>query len=304
MYAKCGALAKAQDAFDELLVRNLVSWNVLIAAYARHDHGEEALNYYEKMQREGFSPDAFTFASILKACGSIVATEIGQEIHAEIVRKGLLSRNPFVGSTLVNMYSKCGLLANAQSVFDELLVRDAVLWNALLVGYVEHGHGEEALKFFDRMQFEGVSATTVSFLCSLRSCGDIGATERGHELHVEIARKGLLERDLVVGNTLIDMYAKCGLPSIAQEVFDKLLVRDIVSWSSLIAGYAQTGESEEVFSIFDRLRGAGIKPDPVTFLIVLNACSRKGLFNKCETYFEAMCKDCGIFPTLEHHSCM
>ena len=105
-------------------------------------------------------------------------------------------------------------------------------------------------------------------------------------------------------NTLVDMYAKCGALREAQKVFDKLQNRNIVSWTTLMAGYVQVGESENVFCIFDRMISECIKPDPITFVVILNACTRIGFLNKSETYFEAMQEKYCITPTIEHETCM
>ena len=108
----------------------------------------------------------------------------------------------------------------------------------------------------------------------------------------------------MLGYTLIDMYAKCGELEKAREVFEQLPLRDVVSWTALIMGYAQRGQSDNVFGFFDKMVAQGIKPNPVTLVVILSACSRSGLLNKSQTYFEAMSKDFGIDPTLQHHTCM
>jgi pentatricopeptide repeat protein len=141
-------------------------------------------------------------------------------------------------------------------------------------------------------------------VCSLKACGSIGATKKGQEIHAEIERRGFLETDLVVGNSLVNMYIKCGSLFRAQHVFDQLAVRDMISWNTLLGGYTHLGDSSNVFSIFNRMVGEGIRPGPVTFLIVLNACSRKGLYIKGQSYLEAMSRDYGLAPSLEHHTCM
>eukprot|EP00250_Pteridium_aquilinum_P035727 c9868_g1_i1 orf=2-316(+) len=104
------------------------------------------------------------------------------------------------------MYAKCGLLMEAHEVFHEVSTRNVVSWTALISGYVEHGFANEALHCFEQMRLDGVPPDVVTFVCILKACGNVGATDTGQDLHGEIERKGLLERDIVVGNTLIDMY--------------------------------------------------------------------------------------------------
>ncbi|KAI5070756.1 hypothetical protein GOP47_0015099 [Adiantum capillus-veneris] len=304
MYCKHGSLAIAQEVFDKISVRNAVSWTTLIVGYTEHGWGEEALACFEQMLAEGISADHVVLMSSLKACGKVGAMDKGEDIHAEVERRGLLDKDLAIGNALVDMYVRCGSLSKAQEVFDNLRFRSVVSWTTLLAGYANQPHADNVLKFLERMQVEGVLPDAVALVCSLQACSNIGATSIGVDMHAEIERKGLLERDLVVGNSLVDMYAKCGFISRAHEVFDKLPVRDVVSWTSLISGYAQLGESEDVCCIFEKMVGAAINPDPVTFIIVLDACGRKGLCDRSEMYYEAMSRWYGIAPTLAHHTGM
>ncbi|KAH7294641.1 hypothetical protein KP509_27G011000 [Ceratopteris richardii] len=303
MYAKCGLLSKAEKVFDKLLVRDVISWTALITGYTELGDGENALQCFDKMHEHGIIPNAVTLLCCLKACTSIGSFDKGAKIHSEIERQGLLQTDLAVGNALIDMYAKCGSLDLAQQVFDRLTVCDAVSWNTLIAGYTEHGDVEDALLCFERMQSKGVYPNIVTFLCILKACSSIGAAQRGTRIHAEIERRGLLSNDLI-GNTVVNMYAKCGSVNKAMQVFNKLPIRDVVSWTALMAGFTEIGQSEEVFYIFDRMLGEGIKPNPVTFVVVLTACTRKGLFMKCHSFFEAMSASYGVPPNLEHHSCV
>lgn len=303
MYAKCGSLMKARQVFDGLSSRNAVCWTALLAGYTEQNCCQEAVQLFKQMQTEGVYPDLTTLVCALKACGRAGSRGEGLKIHAHLDGQGLLQKDLFVCSTLVDMYAKCGSITKARIVFDRLQVRSLVSWNALIAGYVEAQQGEEALKCFQQMQLENVTPSAVTFICTLQACASIGATDKGEEIHGEIERRGLLARDLV-GNTLINMYAKCGALEKAHKVFNKLPVRDIFSFTTLMEGYAQLGDSEPVFNMFDRMLGEGVKPNFVTFIVLLSVCSRTGLFAKSHTYFEAMTQNFGICSTLAHHSCM
>ena len=303
MYVKFGALVTARKVFDKVQKRDVAVWNALVGGYAEQGCCEEAFTCLFQMHDEGISPNAITFVSILKVCGGAKWLLSGQQIHIQIIGRGL-ENDVFIRSTLIDMYAKCGLLLEAQNLFGSVLVHDIVVWNVLIMGYTENDHGEEALEVLEQMQENGISADDVTYLCSLKACGLIGAKDKGTEIYGEISMRGLLEKDILVGNALLDMYAKCGSLLKAQELFDKLPCRDIFSWNSLISGYAQTGESKQVFVIFDRMREGGNQPDAITFVLILNVCSHLGLIAKGTRYFEAMSKDFGIDPTLQHHTCM
>ncbi|KAI5055192.1 hypothetical protein GOP47_0030337 [Adiantum capillus-veneris] len=297
-YAKCGLLSKAQQLFDKLPDKNVISWNALITGYAENGCGTLALKCYKQMQLEGVAPDVFTLVSIMK----VGSQNLDLELHSEVARRGDLRRDSVAGNALIDMYVRRGLLARAQEVFDKLPLRDIVSWNVLISGYSGR-YGEEALKIFEQMQLQGFSPNRISLVCSLKACASIGSIEKGKEVHTEIVKKGYMDTELV-GNALIDMYAKCGHLAMAQHVFDKLNIHDTVSCNSLIAGYSQLGETQTVFQIFDRMQREEINPNSITFIVVLNACGCIGLYDKSQMYYEAMVSEFGILPTLQHHACM
>ena len=280
MYAKCGDLEKAQESHDEVPFRNVASWSVLISMYARCGQGKRAFDCFNRMKCESLTPNVVTFIGVLSACGNVKAIGKGKQIHDEITRTDFLGSNLMLGNALVDMYAKCGELMTARQVLNGLPFRDEVTWNALISKYTQLGHGEEALSCFYRMKREGLSPTIITFTCILKACGSIGLLEKGKEIHDEIRKKGLLRKDIMVGNALIDMYVKCGVLFKAQEVVDELPYRDVVSWNTIISGYAQQGKAEEALSCFNKMQYEGIYPDFVTYTCVLKACSSKKELDK------------------------
>ncbi|KAH7388370.1 hypothetical protein KP509_16G072300 [Ceratopteris richardii] len=253
MYAQCGAFENAWELFRELQTRDVASWNILISGYVQHGFGSEALDCFARMKKDDVFPNVVTYVNILKACSAIGEVKKGEEIHMEIERLGLLNEHYILGTALVDMYAKHGLIEKSQEVFDKLLLRDAVCWTALINGYAQLGLGDEALCRYGQMQDEGVFPETVTYACILKACSTIGALKRAEAIHSEVGRMGLLEKDSMLGNALLDMYVKCGEISRAQEVFSMLPMRDAFSWTSLISGYAQFGEYRSVFSLFRKM---------------------------------------------------
>ncbi|KAH7294593.1 hypothetical protein KP509_27G008800 [Ceratopteris richardii] len=300
MYVKSGLILKAHEVFDTLANHSVVAWNTLISGYNENGRGSEALQLAEQMQSEGVSPDAFTFACILKACGLSQAIDKGLEIHAIVLKKGLHETDFTVANALVDMYAKCGSLLKARAAFDSLPFRDVISWTSLISGYAEHGPRERALRCFDEMQQQGVSPNAVTYLCILKACGHLGAVSKGSEIHLLAANEGSLDRELLIGSTLVDMYAKFGLLQKAEEVFKRLYRRDVISWNALLAGYAQAGESEHVFLFFDRMRNEGTEPNLVTLTILLNACNHLGLVDKGLDYCMSFSRNFTIIPTVDH----
>ena len=304
MYVKCGVIAKAQEVLEELLVRDLVSWNSLIGGYTELGRGHEALNCFEQMQSEGLTPDGVTFTHILRACSCIDAIEKGKQIHDEIVSRGLLIKNIALGTALVDMYAKCGMLVKAEKVLKELPIRGVITWNALIAGHVQFELGHAALKCVEQMQTEGLSPNAVTFICILKACGSIGAIGKGKQIHEEIVSKGILGEYFELSNALVDMYAKCGVLAKAQEVLDELDIRVVISWNALIAGYAQQGKVHEALCCFEEMQIEGLSPDEVTVLCVMNACSHSGIVNEARILFGNMTMEYGITPNIEHFTCM
>ncbi|KAH7443404.1 hypothetical protein KP509_02G033100 [Ceratopteris richardii] len=304
MYAKCGAFENAKEALNKLPVCDVIAWNGLIAGYMQHGYNEEAIACFYHMQLGGFSPTKVTYACILKVCGNLGALDRGQEIYTQIARECFLGDYIVVANALVDMYSKCGAIKKAQEVFDELPVKEIVSWTALIAGYVEHEHAEEALSCFERMQCQGLFPDTVTFACILKACGTIGAIRKGQCIHTEMVIKGLLQKDPILGIALIVMYADCGMLLEAQQIFDDFPFRDVTLWSALMVGYAQLGNDGAVLGLFQEAIEEGVMPDPVMFIIVLNTCSHGGLLGEGQSLFEILELSCGVGPSLKHHSCM
>ncbi|KAH7353028.1 hypothetical protein KP509_19G075900 [Ceratopteris richardii] len=304
MYAKCGDFSKAQDVLQNLPFRDVVSWSALIAGYAKEGQAEQALKCFHRMQHEGIRPNAVTYACILKAYAALGALHEGEKIHDVVKNQELLQNNVELGTALVDMYAKCGALSKAKCVFDSLLHRDVVCWNALIVGYTHDGQGEQALDCFKRMKHDGITPNATTYACILKACASIGACDEGQKIHDEIERQGLLEVDIMVGNALVDMYAKCGKLSKAQEVLHQLPFRDVVSWNALITGFAQGGLGEQALSCFEKMQSEGISPDAVSFLCILNVCSHLGLVDKGYEYFVNMTTKYGIIPNSECFTCI
>lgn len=270
MFAACGRLSEANYAFDNVPKPSIYTWNAIISAHANLGGSARAVDLYYKMKQKGIQPDSVTFLCSLRACCNIRVIGQGMLIHDHIIRGGLLS-DMIIGNALLDMYCKCGVLEEAQKVFDTLQKRDVVSWGAIMAGYVQHGHGVHALELFKRMQQEDIKPNLILFSSALKACGNTGGLEQGKLLHDWIIRTGL-HSDIVIENTLIDMYAKCGSVEEAKKVFGGLLNRDVVSWGAMIAGYAVHGPSHCAFELFHDMQQDGVQPCKATFLSILKAC--------------------------------
>jgi pentatricopeptide repeat protein len=237
MYAKCGSLGEAQEVFDELLCRDIVSWNALIAGYIDHGFVEKGIECFAQLQTEkNIFPNAVTYVAILKACGNQRDMEKGYKFHSEIVQAGF-EEESFVGTSLMRMYASLGCFLEVQEVFYDLPDRDVISWTALVAGC---GPGEDTIKYLEQMQEDGVPPNVVTYVCSLKCCGGVGADRRIRHLLSDILKRGF-EMDTSVAYNLVEAYVKYGSIAEARNIFNKLQIEDEEFWIATVAAYAELG---------------------------------------------------------------
>ncbi|KAJ7551491.1 hypothetical protein O6H91_06G017400 [Diphasiastrum complanatum] len=302
MYAKCGCIEDAHEVFRKLSERDVVSWNAMIAGYAKLGLGKEVLALYEQMKQEDVQPDSVTYVTLLNACASIAALEQGKQVHSHIIKSGF-EPDVIMASALVDMYAKCGSVEHARQVFNKMTERDVVSWNAMIAGYAQNGLGKEALALYEQMRQEDLQPNYVTYVVLLNACASIAALEQGKQLHAHIIKSGF-DLDVVLGNTLVNFYTKCGSIEHALQVFNDMHERDVVSWNAMIAGYAKQGLGKEVLTLLEQMQSEGRKPNEVTYVCVLSACSHSGLVDEGRHLFDSMCEDNGVTPTVDHCACM
>ena len=303
MYAKSGSLSEAQKVFSDLRSNDVVSWGALIDGYAQNGQGHAALkSYINMLHGDVTSPNEVVFLGVLKACGNKNAIKALRLVHFHIIQIGC-EQNMITGSTLIDTYIKCDEVEDACHVFECLTNKDVVAWGAMITGYALHGHDVNAFELFRRMQQEGTEPNGITILYILKSCGATGSIEQGRLVHHQFASTGL-PMDVVVGSTLVEMYANCGSLDEARNIFDYMPNKNIVSWGALIAGYALYGNLDQVQCCLDEMQQHGDKPVDAMFTSILAACSHSGQLNKGCEHFRAMLETYDIMPKAEHFNCM
>ncbi|XP_045827370.1 putative pentatricopeptide repeat-containing protein At5g13230, mitochondrial [Trifolium pratense] len=302
LYAKSREIDDAKRLFEEMPKNDLIPWSLMIARYAQSDRSEEALELFFRMRQTSVVPNNFTFASVLQACASLALLNLGKQIHSCVLKFGLNS-NVFVSNAIMDVYAKCGEIEISMKLFEELPDRNDVTWNTIIVGYVQLGDGERAMNLFTYMLEHDIQPTEVTYSSVLRACASLAALEPGLQIH-SLTIKTTYNKDTVVANSLIDMYAKCGRINDARLTFDKMNKRDEVSWNAMICGYSMHGISMEALNLFDMMQHTDCKPNKLTFVGVLSACSNAGLLHEGQTHFESMSRDYDTKPCIEHYTCM
>ncbi|XP_057857503.2 putative pentatricopeptide repeat-containing protein At3g13770, mitochondrial [Cryptomeria japonica] len=302
MYGKCGSVENARLILDTMPERNTISWTAMIAGYAQHEHGQEALELFQYMQSTGMKQDHLTFASVLSACASLVALENGRQIHAHMVKTGFDS-NVSVGNSLVTMYAKCASIGDASRIFNKMSERNLISWNAMIAGYARGGLGEETLQLFNQIQRSGLKADLFTFPSTVSACAGLANLEEGKQVHAQIIKTGF-DADVSMQNAIVTLYAKCGSIVDALKEFNNISERNVISWNAMIAGYAQHGYGKEALQLFDQMHQEDIIANHITFVGVLSACSHVGLVDEGRNYFYSMECEYNMLPRFEHYACM
>ncbi|XP_009115595.1 pentatricopeptide repeat-containing protein At1g22830 [Brassica rapa] len=306
-YSAFNLLHEAQTITESSDFNHTLPWNVLIGLYVRNKRFVEAVSAYKQMMSKGIQPDAFTYPSVLKACGALLDFASGRVVHGS-VEVSPHRRSLYVCNALISMYTRFGNVDIARRLFDTMSERDAVSWNTLIKCYASQGKWEEALEFYDRMSLSGVEATVVtwntlagvllqtgeyvkalSFVAKMRNhnvsldsvaminglkaCSQIGALRWGREFHC-LAIRSCYARIENVGNSLITMYSRCGDLNHAFIVFQQMEGNDLSTWNSIISGFAHNERSEETCFLLKEMMLAGFHPNHVTLASILALCAR------------------------------
>ncbi|XP_050223318.1 putative pentatricopeptide repeat-containing protein At1g56570 [Mercurialis annua] len=302
MYATCCvSMKEACLVFNNIEVKNAVSWTTIIAGYTHKGHGLLGLQIFRQMLLEGEECNSYSFSIAVRACASIGSYNYGQQIHAAVIKQGCESSLPVLNS-IVDMYCKCGHLSKANQYFNEMPRKDLITWNALISGY-ERFDPIEALFIFSQLESNGFSPDCNTFTSITAACANLAVLSCGQQVHGGIIRRGL-DREVALANALIDMYAKCGSVTDSHKIFIELSCKNLVSWTSMMIGYGAHGYGKEVVELFDEMIESGIQPDQIVFMAVLSACSHAGLVDHGLRYFNSMIVDYNIEPDLEIYGCV
>ncbi|GFP91587.1 pentatricopeptide repeat-containing protein at1g59720 mitochondrial [Phtheirospermum japonicum] len=300
-------LIYTSNLFNQIPNPNTFIYNTLIRSYAhsRENKKQAFVLFRELLKQEGLFPDKHTFPFVLKACAYLFASIEGKQAHAHILKRGFAS-DVYVNNSLIHFYASCGHSESAMKVFDKMPERSSVSWNAIIDALVQMGDFDQALRMFVEMKrsFEPDGYTMQSVIAA---CAGLGALSIGMWAHAYILRNCEINDkfDVLVKNSLIEMYCKCGSLRMGRQVFQGMSRRDVNSWNTMILGLAVHGEAEGVFEHFDQMvNGEKIPPNSITFVGILSACNHRGLVDEGRKYFNIMMNEYKIDPVLQHYGCL
>ncbi|KAH7281185.1 hypothetical protein KP509_36G034200 [Ceratopteris richardii] len=321
MYVNCMALAKAVDFFCALPQMNAASWTTMIAGYVEQQEGVFAIRLYRQMLEEASDCcDELAFAIALQACICLAEKssnpigsgppnmeailEVGQSLYADAYRRGFSSSATLLGAVAC-MYSKCGMISKAESMFSYLMLSPNAPWSKVLLIYIEHGKAKEALLWYLQMHVEGKHADRIALTHAVQACEILAekydtlslctlqnrmiALEIGQALHTDAFKAGFM-LDVFVSSSIISLYGKCGSIIEAEVAFQEFLQKDIVSWNAMLSAYVQQHLGERVVSFYHMMVRKDVGADEVTFLSALQGVSMIGCLDSCkQVHFAIVC---------------
>jgi len=274
-YMKSGLLDRARLLFDIIPEKDVVSWSAMISGYAQHNLFSDSLAMFEQMQQEDIRPDETTLVSIVSACTHLDALNQGKWVDSYI-RKNGLKINGILGTTLIDMYMKCGCVENALQVFHDMEEKRVSAWNAVIDGFAVNGLGERAIEMFSEMKRCGVIPNAITFIGVLGACRHMGLVDEGRHYFDSMVKEHKLERNVKHYGCMVDLLGRAGLLKEAEELIMSMPMEpDITTWSALLSACIKHGDHEMGERVGRKL--LELQPNNDAFHVSLsNICAGKG----------------------------
>uniref|UniRef100_A0A0E0LAY7 Pentacotripeptide-repeat region of PRORP domain-containing protein n=1 Tax=Oryza punctata TaxID=4537 RepID=A0A0E0LAY7_ORYPU len=299
MYTNLGNIQAGEKLFDSLFSVNTISYNALMTGYRKNDLFGEILPLFYHMIKNNQKPNIITLLNLLPICHSQLQ---GKTVHSYAIRNfSKLETSLFTSA--ICMYSRFNNLEYCHKLFRLVGERNNIVWNAILSACVQCKQAGVAFDYFRQIQFLNVKTDAVTILALISACSQLGNSDLAECVTAIALQKGF-DGTIIVLNALVDMHSRCGSISFARKIFDSSMEKDSVSWSTMINAYSMHGDGGSAFDLFLMMVASGIKPDDITFVSVLSACSRSGFLKQGRTLFRSMLADHGITPRMEHYACM
>ncbi|MCL7037533.1 hypothetical protein MKW94_024175 [Papaver nudicaule] len=304
MYCKTEFRKDANKLFDEMPIRNLVTWNAYISNSVLDGNTRDAISKFVEFRRVGGSPDSITFCAFLNACADTSDILLGRQLHGFLIRNGS-DNDVSVGNGLIDFYGKCRQVEFSEIVFSGICKPNDVSYGSLISAYVQNHEEEKACVTFLKAQKEGFVPTNFMVSSVISACATLAGLEQGRSMH-GLAVKSCVDGNVYVGSALVDMYGKCGSIEDSERAFFELPERNLVTWNSMLGGYSHQGNAEMALAVFKEMTegGDGVSPNYVTFVCVLSACSRAGRVKEGKEIFDMMRGRYQIEPGVEHYACV
>ncbi|XP_002964582.2 pentatricopeptide repeat-containing protein At4g02750 [Selaginella moellendorffii] len=294
LYGKAGQAIEAASVFHSMAGRDVISWTALMMSFSQHGHLSQASSVFDRMPQH----DNLAWNALI-----IDFARIGDLSSAMRLYNLLPEESPVSSTTMIAAFAQNGHLQGARDVFHALADPDVVAWNAIIAAAVQHSSFREALELFRAMVASGASPNRITFISSLHACAREAVLDAGKAIHEEISIRGLAA-DATLAAMLINVYGRCGHVATARKLFDDLPELCVLLWNTMLAAYAHAGHSAAALELFQDMNLAGFHADPVSFTVLLSACSHAGELRDALRCFATMVGDHGIVPERDHFGCV
>ncbi|KAI3907921.1 hypothetical protein MKW92_045678 [Papaver armeniacum] len=318
-YSQCSSPILALELYLKMLENQVLQTSFTFSALIKACSLLQSVKYGEAVHSQiwktGFSSHVFVQTGLIGFYLSLHRINDSQNVFDEMTERDVVA-----WTSMIKVYVRIGDLSSARKLFDEMPERNTASWNTLIDGYSKLGRDliswttmitcyarnkrcREAIQVFQDMKNAGFRPDEVTMATVISACAHIGALELGNELHHYIMNNGFC-LDVYIGSALIDMYSKCGNLDRSLVIFFKLREKNLFCWNAIIEGLAVHGSGEAALDMFRRMEKEKIKPNEVTFISVLSACTHSGLVEEARKIFLSMTQDYSISPSIEHYGCV
>ncbi|CAA7054202.1 unnamed protein product [Microthlaspi erraticum] len=271
LYAKLGDVSCAGKVFDQMRERNRASFNTIISGFSKCGYAEKASGVFSEMREFGYLPNQFTVGGLLSCASSDVRA--GTQLHGLSLKYGLFMADAFVGTELLCLYGRLGLLEMAERVFEDMPLKSLVTWNHMMSLLGERGFLKECFFLFRELVWMGACLSECSFLGVFSSVSCESDLEICKQVHCSAMKKGL-DCEGFIANSLISAYGKCGKINMAERVFEEAASCDIVSWNAVIGATAKSENPLRALKLFLSMTEHGVSPNQGTYVTVLGTSSQ------------------------------
>lgn len=289
-YGKSGDLGNARKVFDKMPVRSIVAWNSMISGYEQNGYGKNAITLFKKMREAGIEPDSTTFVSLLSACAQLGALGMGCWVHEYIARHGL-NLNVVLGTSLINMYTRCGDVGKAREVFDSMNERNVVAWTAMISGYGMNGFAHQAVELFDEMRRRGPCPNSITFVAALSACAHAGLVKEGRRVFASMREEYHLMPGVEHHVCLVDMLGRAGLLDEAYSFINEEVPKEPAAaiWTAMLGACKMHKNLDLGVQVAEQL--LNVEPEnPGHYVMLSNIYALAGRMDRVEMVRNIMIK--------------
>ncbi|KAK4352780.1 hypothetical protein RND71_028298 [Anisodus tanguticus] len=295
LYGKCNQIEYARRIFDEMPLRNEVTWTAMIVGYIYYGDLLQARKLFDEMpHRNIVSWNAMISAYV----------RFGDLYSARKLFDSMPDKDVVSFTTIIDGYAKTGDMASARFLFDQSSDRDIISWSALISGYAQNGQPNEAIKIFHEMLSMNVRPDEFIMVSLMCACSQLGRLDLANWVEHYMSQNSFDLNQVHIAAALVDMNAKCGNIERATMLFEAMPKRDLVSYCSMIQGLSIHGCGSQAVVFFDRMLNEGLVPDDVSLKVILTACSRAELVKEGCRIFNRMINKYSVNPSPDHYACV